>query len=579
MRLYFPLPPAVFWVLIITAISVILFQIVRIPQPAYEPLLLVEILILGITLHMIHIIPFYGMPTTDSLRCMWIVNETVEHGIVTPDRPEAAGVAAWPLSLIWGAELHHITGITIRSIALWIPSLVLSGAFVLILYILIKRVFESKQVALLAMLLMITVPKFTLAGATFKPEALALVMMMAGLYLLAGARGRNGTGFAVLSILCFLGVIFCHHLTPLTLLLFCVVYWVINWISISLGKNWLPSPRKTTITVTATFTLLMFVGVFAYSMYVNDTVLSALTATGKALLYPESGMVAETVAGTTETVAGTTETVTGTAGPIVEAPRTLAETSYVLNPADIITVRGRMTFWGRYFFFAVFATILLLGFFTRPKEKPPEFYSFASLLFVYGVWALIQLYVLPATAAQIASMERWVMLGWIWGAAPLAMCVWGSTRRWGKQVGIVILAMYMLFNIYTLPRMKWDLDELGRAEGQITLKEDHALAETIAFTGEVATFKFTRNAIYDVQGYYATDFRQVDFAHLEDLDSLVIKKGELESYMGGYYRLTAVGRPFDYTIAQLNQLQELLTDSSSGDRNRIYDSNNLVVLK
>ncbi|GAG18069.1 unnamed protein product, partial [marine sediment metagenome] len=86
MRLYFPLPAAIFWVLVITAISVLVFQIVKFSQPVYEPLLVIEVLMLGIALHLIHIVPFYGMLATDPLRFLTILRSTAEAGIVLSDQ-------------------------------------------------------------------------------------------------------------------------------------------------------------------------------------------------------------------------------------------------------------------------------------------------------------------------------------------------------------------------------------------------------------------------------------------------------------------------------------------------------------
>jgi len=549
LRLYTPLPTPVFWVLIISAIGLIVFQIVRIPWPGYEPILIVEIVILGIALHMAYIVPFYGLPTSDSLRLLALTREIAAPGIVVPDSPMSLlDTAAWPLLPIWGAELHYLTGITTRNIALWFPALVISGGFVLMLYTFIKRIFENIQVALMVMLLIVTVLYFTLSGISFRPELFALGLMMTGLYFLTRVQGGNRIKFAVLSTLCFVGVIFAHHQTTFVLMLFFIVYSITNRALSSLGGNRLPSSKKNIIVVSGGFTLLAAVATLSYWVYLNEAPLFTLIVIGKNLLYGAPGS-------------------------------TLAETAYVVSPQTLITFRGQITFWGYYIFHAVFAIILLRGFFARRRERRAEYYSFTIFLFVYGVWALVQLYALPATTPGVYSVARLVMLGWIWGFAPLAVCVLDSKRRWNKQLGIMILVSFMLFNVYMMPVMNWDFQVPGRAEGQIGTKEDHLLAETLTFTGKLATFKYTRNAIYSVHGLAGRDLRSVSPAELEEMDWVVIKKGELESYVGGYHRITVVGRPFDYTITQLSKLQELLDGSPSGGRGKIYDSNNLAVFK
>ncbi len=550
MRLYSPLPTAVFWVLVITAISAMVFQIARVPWPGYEPLLVVEILMFSIILHMIHLVPHYGFSGFDSLRNLMVVRETIEQGMLSPDRLGAASIAAWPLLHMWSAELHFITGITPRNIAMWFPSLVISSLFALLFYISMKRVFKSKQVALLAMLLMVTILYFTFSGAIFKQEFFALVMMMAVLYFLTKTQVNNKTRFAVLSILCLAGVIFSHHLTAFLLLLLLIVWLITNRLLDILGGKWLASPKKATLGITGIFTLLTFIGVFAYQIYINESLLSTLISLSRDLLYGEQGV-------------------------------TLAETAYVVNPQVIITTTGQITFWGYYLFHTVFAIILLRGLLSRSKERFPEFYSLILLLFVYGVWALVQLYLLNVRTAGVVTVERLLMLGWIWGLAPLVICVLESKPRWGKQLGIIVLAAFMVFNVYMIPPVDWDFQASGRMEGHVVLREDYALAKTLALTGEGGTFKMTGMAIYDVQGYYSPYYHlgKVGPEYLETFNWIAIKKKELEAYVETGNRLIGMGRPFSYNMDMLNELEEMIIEDSSQSRDRIYDSNNLAVFK
>ena len=197
-----------------------------------------------------------------------------------------------------------------------------------------------------------------------------------------------------------------------------------------------------------------------------------------------------------------------------------------------------------------------------------------------GVWGFVQLYVVPMESVEVAP-ARILMLGWILGFAPLAYCIWGSKRKWGKQAGIILLAAFVLLNVYMIPTDRYDLQHPGRLGGNITLREDHALAETLSFTGNGAAFKFTSTAIYTVQGYYSPYYHlgHVSLDQLEELDWVVIKKKELESYTEGAIIFAETGRPYAYEMDLLNRLNELLAEGSSAGRDRIYDSNNLVVFK
>jgi len=404
------------------------------------------------------------------------------------------------------------------------------------------------------MIMMVTVLYFILEGSTFKSELFALVIMMAGVYFLTRTQGGDRTKFIGLSILCLCGVIFTHHLTPFLLLLFFIVCLATNRILRPLSGNWVPPLGKPTLAISGIFTLITFVAILSYWIFVSKGPLESLVGISRTLLY-------------------------GTPGT------TLAELAYVLSPQDILTVRGAIKFSSHYIFHAMFAIILLRGLLVRDRERPPEFYSFTLFLFAAGVWSLIQLYALPLGTPGVMTVERLIMLGWIWGFAPLAFCILESKRRWGKQLGIVLLASFMLSNIYMLPPMNWDLQTPGRAEGQCVLREDYALAETIDFTGGTATsWKFNRVAIYDVQISWPVPLDKIDVSRIEPdgvdaVDWVIIKKKELESYIGGYHRFMEVGRLSRFKIDVLITLKELLTEDSSGGRDRIYDSNNLAVFK
>lgn len=549
MRFYSPMPTAVFWVLIITAIAAIVFQIVRIPWPNHEPLLVAEILLFGMTLHLIYQIPLYRFTGHDPIQYFNLARQIIENGILLPDKPGAATTISWPLMMVWNAEAHYITGVELFSMHKWVPSLVAGGTLIFLLYIFLRKVFKNTQVALLAILLMVTVPYFIFEGANFKSEVFALTIMLTGFYFLTRAEEGDRTKFALLSIVSLFGVMFSHHATPFLMFLFLVVYLVIIRVLNSLSSRRQTPISKPTLTITTVFMLLAFVGVFSYWIYVNESFLRALINLGETLVYGAPGA------------------------------SSLAETSYVVDPGIILTPRGHITFWGYYIFYAAFTLILLYGLFTKGKEKSMEFHVFIVFLLTCGAWGFIQSYVAPAGAPLVVTVERLIMLGWIWGLAPLAICVLESRRKWGRQLGLMLFAAFMLFNIYTLGPIYWDFQAPGKAEGHISVREDYALAETMAFTAEGATFKFTRMAIYDTQVKYSKDLSQVKPEQLDELDWIAIKKRELQSYREGYYRFIEAGRTSAYNIDLLNKVNDLVTKESPGERNRIYDSDNIVVFK
>jgi hypothetical protein len=583
MRLYTPLPTAVFWVLVITAISIIVFQIVRIPWPGYEPILITEIIVLAATLHLVYLIPFYRFTGHDVVQYMNLAEQISKYGMVMADRPGAESIVAWPFMFIWGAELNYITGIDLFEIVKWLPSLFMSSAFILLIYIFIKRVFIRQQVAFLAILLMATILYFTYEGGDFKTEFFALTLMIAGLYLITRTHGVKNIEFTCLSILCLAGVILSHNATSFIVLLFFIVYYIVDRILNSRVRNLLPSLTHRTLVITLPFLLLAVVGVMAYWIYINDSFLQMLAAMGRTIIYGQAGPivteVSPPIAGVSPPIAEVSPPIAETSNAFIETGATFAEVAYVVNPLDIITVRGMITFWGYYIFHAAFAVILSLGLLARNKEKNPEFYSFTLFLFLIGAWVLIQLYFIPFGTQGIMSAERWLMLGWLWGFPPLAFCIWKNKQKWGKRFGLILLISFIIFNIYMIPPTHWDFQSPGKEEGLVVLKEDYSLAATIPFGGKGASYKMSRVPIQDVQGYYPTDFRRVMPDEVEGLDWVVLKQKELEDYAKTGIGLKNIGRIPKYDLNLVNKLLKLLTDDSSSSRHRIYDSGTVTVLK
>jgi len=530
---------ALFWVTAVTAVLIVVYQITQIQWHGYEGLLLAEIIMLGIALHTVYQIPFYGIYDSDSYETMVQARRVLEFGGIMEARPGLESSLYWPLSKIYGAQLHYLTGITTFNIAKW-SSLIMSSVFILLLYVLVKKVSNSEKAALLAILLMVTLQYFTFLGSKFHYENLALIMMMSGLFLLTRTEGTRGVGFIALSMLCLFGVIFTHHLTPLIMLVFLFICLATNRILGSIGSINLST--KTTLDVTAGFALLAFVGVFAYWLYVYNESFVALTRLGQTLLTGELG-------------AGTG-----------------AEAMGILEPETIPTLRGQITFYGYYFFMAIFSVILFYKVFFQPKDKYPEFYSFAIMLFACGVLVFLAMYLLPVYSGSIPP-RRLFTWGWIFGFAPLAFGILENRPRWSRKVGMILLAGFMLFNVYTIPQNTWDIQEPGRLSGNIVLREDYAVAEAFALSGEGAAYHKTRLAIYHVQDYFCRDLRAVsDIEQLETLDWIVVKKGELETYAEGLSTQPA-------SEAVVNELSELSEGGSYQGRNKIYESNDLMVFK
>ena len=185
-------------------------------------------------------------------------------------------------------------------------------------------------------------------------------------------------------------------------------------------------------------------------------------------------------------------------------------------------------------------------------------------------------------AQFISSPGRMLTMGWIFGFAPLTVCILENRPRWSRKAGIILLSAFMLFNIYMIEPTYYDLQWPGRAQGGFVLREDYALAETLAFESEGApdrgaAYHKTNMAIWDVQGFLCQSLLLVsDIDKLEAFDWIIINKGKLEMIKREGYpkRLEEY-----YNVDVINRLDELTRGGGPKERNIIYESNLLIVVK
>lgn len=544
-RFYSPLPIAVFWFSVVVAISVIVFQIFATSRPENEKLILLEVLLFGCSLNLIYQIPLYGLYETDSLRAMMTVRHIINDGSIPLGGTGAEGtISGYQLLNMWGAELHYLTGIGTFAIAKWFPSIFFHSVLVFTLYIFVKKIFTDQRVALLTILVLPTLAAATHYGTKFHYETFAVIAMITMLYFMTLARERNQTRCSILAILCLTVVIFAQHLTAFMLAVFLLIQTGIAYFldlrARRQSDNNLSRPR---IPISTAFAFLAVVGVFSYWLYVFQGPLATMVQWGAALL------------------------TVGVGEP------TMAQVGFG-DPQTIISLRGKVIFWGFWLFHIIFLLILLYEIIFGRKGKVVEFYSFVSLLLVCGIFALVQVYLIPAYRAL--AQFRIYFWGWILGLAPLVVAIVGLRSAWIRNAGILLLVSFMISNIYQVDPGVLDPEEPGRETGNITLMEDYALAKTFTFTGKGTAGHKTRVAIYDVTGFYWQQSASIRVDQLEALDWIVIKKKELEETYARMSVYESRGHPID--METVSRLEELVAGQSS-ERNRIYESKNLVVFR
>ena len=536
-RLHIYLSVTLFWAAVSLMLGTIVYQSLRIElSPSYAKVVLLEIAVICFVFHLIYQIPYYGLVGTDVYGDMASAKGILFSGFVMGDPQYTSNLSYFPMIHIFGAMLSLITNIDLFYVVKWFPSL-LDVALILVLYLLVRSAFKEEKIALLSALLFACLEHHILFSSLFVRQTYALVLAICCVYLYFSAKHFPSpvTSYA-LSIVCLIGTVFAHHLTSFMLLIFISIHLLVTKVSK------VPSIRRAFFganimgeKATTTFLLIAVVALFAY--WIN-VVMSPLYTLGR--------FVRD-----------------------VFTPRRWGVGTYAemigISPASIGTIRRFIIVYGFYIFYLIFYLILLYRLLPRAKKHRLETYSFTLFLFLSGLTGFLLLHFV----APGAFPDRFLMLGWLFGFAPLVVAILKCKYKWPKRVGVFLLVAFMLFNIYIIDPTAWD----ARAEGVpvATSEEEYALANTFDFSsGEIIGSRGIVMAIYDVHNNFGTiSWTSVSKVDLTEFDWIIIQKKALELEKK-YYQ-----EPRTETIAVLRRL----ATEGSPDFNKIYESNSLLAFK
>lgn len=534
-RWHIYLPVTLFWVAVSSMLGIIIYQSLKIElSSSYTKVVLLEIVVTGVVLHLIYQIPYYGLRGWDIYRDMASVKAILSSGLVRGAPQYVTEYSYFPAIHIFGAVLSLITHIDLFSVVKWFPSL-LDLALVPLLYLLVRSIFNEEKIALLSALLFACLQQYILTSSLFIRQTYALVLAICCIYLYLSAKNSpHSTTNLVLSIICFIGTVFAHHLTSFMLLVFLLIHLLVTKASkVTFLQRTYFRDNITGAKVSITFSLIAFTALFAYWMYVVSFPLQTLSRLLLEVFTPGKW---------------------GT--------NTYAEVADI-SAATIQTVRGYIMFYGFYFFTAIFGIILLYRLFPRAKNRRIEVYSFTLFLFLCGVVGFLSLYIIAAAAYP----HRFLLFGWLFGFTPLVVAILKSKIKWRRRVGIFLLITFMLLNIYMIDPKAYD----PRTEGSalVTSEENYALANTFDFSGgQIFGFQNSIMAIYSVHNNLGTTITLSE-VNLTKFDWIIIEKEDLELLKKQYQE------PRPETIAALQNL----SIEFPLDYNKIYESDSLQVFK
>ena len=519
------LPVSIFWAAVVVLLGTLVYQILGIKSSSpFTKLILIEIAVTSFVFCLIFQIPNYGLYGQDSYGDLYFAKGILFNGHIAVTSQYYSSYSTFPILHIFSAMISMITAIDLFSVAKWFPSF-LSAGFVFILYLLIRRILKDQKIALLSVLVYVCLENHILWGALFVRETYALVLAVMCIYLYFTAiHSSHPRTYCALSILCLIITVFTHHLTSFLLMLFFLIH-----LLVTKALNF-PFLRKVYFRdyikgekVTLTFLLIAVVAILSYWTFIVTYPLETLISFGRDVF--EIGKYGVGSYAVTNS----------------------------LSASSITTTRGNIIFYGFYFFYLIFCTILLYNIFSRREVHRTEIYSFTLFSLLSLFIGFVSLYLIPAYAFP----DRYLNYGCLFGFPPLISAILITKYKYLRRIGVFLLVAFILFNIYTLPPSLWS-PRSGETSATIVeayapSMEDYALATALNFsTGTILAPDDNLMSIFDVQNNLGTFYSSSNI-NLTNFDWIIVQN-----------------EPNSTTLTML---------SNSTEYNKIYDSNSLSVYK
>lgn len=458
----------VFWVCVLLFLITIIYQIFYLRTS--PRLVLAEIFLVYVFLHLVYQIGYIGLRGSDSyFDYDFLTTILSERTFTLGDGPRSVG--GWPMIHIFSAEVFFFTGIDTLTIAKFLPTL-LASILLYPLYLLTSSIYKDSKVSLFVCLVFGTIPQFMSFEGLYVREVFAVLMTVYFIYVLYRFRKSSDYKYAVILLIIFPTILLSHHFTALILAIFISIYGIVTMISFRQYKD-----NKRTV-------LHPLVFIFLFTVF-------AVILLGYLAFQPSTRVGIERII----------SAIFGQYGkPVLSRTMNL--------DAPIVTLAGKIIFYGFYFFHFLFAGVLVAMIYLRRYREKIEELSFSLFFFFYGIYGFIALYVL----GSLLNPERLQTLGWMLGIIPLGSSLFFFKKDWHKKIFVVILVLFMCYNIYNIDP-SYRSRELQRIDN-IAGDKEYIIAYTIqfpeGFTSPGSQEKYygyggVVAAIYHIQGIMQRD--------------------------------------------------------------------------
>lgn len=425
-----PLPVTIFWSCLISIIILISYQIsvIKSDNTKNYVIIILQILLLAVLIRLLMISnsnALIGYDSYGEYTLLFRINN-LQHW--TPNIVPSEE-SAYPLLYFLGIEWAKISNLSLLTVAKWMP-LLISFIAPLIVY-LIATLKYSRKTGLLAILgfSFLYISLFFHTG--LQREDIALPMMLIAIYFYLKSinieESIHRTVYIILTIFMLIAITLSHHLVGFILLIFFVIWLLINqitevhkFINIKIDNKLI---KKMSFFikkgyVSTTFIFLIISLLFGYWLYLSYSPIGFLTS-----IIKESAIV--------DSSAGI--------GPGVVVPN---------------QIRYTILYWGDIIFTAIFALLGFIGLFLKRKNLD----SFNITLFIFsGIMGTLMLLTVLGFISSSEGMglgsrfETFIYIGLILLFAYTVSVFIDQNRELAKKIVIALLVIFIIFNVYRIP--------------------------------------------------------------------------------------------------------------------------------
>ncbi len=523
-------PTPVFYIaialMVFSLISQVLFSDLT---RGFSAVVLFEIIIASLVFHYIYQIPKYGLYGSDGYFDLASLKAILKSGHLGGISELVQITSFFPLIHIIGAGLALITGIDSLAIAKWVPSII-STITIQMIYLLTLQLFKQEKAGLLAALLFASMQHFIMFGSLFVRETIAVVFAVSSVYFYVAARSSpHPVAYRGLSIVCMASTVIAHHLTSVMLLLLLALYWIFTALPQVLAIRQEFAGER----VSLSFFMIGVIGTLTYWL---TTVVEPVQISKFFLQNVFT--------------------------PSVWGLRTILQQD-TLGLVSLPNLRYIILIYGSYLCYFIFSIILIYKSLSR-QNKYLETPVFTTYLVICGIIGFMSFYLLPATVGG----DRFLAFGWLFAFGPLALAIVEFRSQLVSALSIFFVAFFIFLNLYTIHPTVWDAQAPGA--GSAATRQDFALAQTVDFSrGEVIGYINNITTIYEAQNKEGTDaYFLLDPVDFNRFEWVIINRDGLQEE--GLYSADSE--------EAIEKMVSLEADAGTA-YNRVYESNNLLVLK